>query len=401
MYKPRLIALICLSALCAAVVGAQSPDNQMSVATAGILSAPMPSAGDVATLEAKVAGNPKDVDSRLALLRAYMAARLGAHGGDPVYRLARLGHIIYLIDQCPELPALGSPLVYVPRSGWPYGDEGDHAEVRNRWLAAAQAHFPESAVVVNAVRFLTMEDRSDAEELLVRSMIANPESRELAANLGFLYALDILGLDSMQPGARHVEQAPDRMAKAKVALDETSNAVVLAAAGTAIPNLAMAAGGGGAVDPALFELASRLSAKARLLAPEDEDIRGPMPLIRFFQAAREPVGGSAPAVLPGPGLSEAPARIQVGGVVQAARLVSKVDPVYPDEARRLGIAGDVHLRAVVSREGTVASLKLVSGHPLLVTPAIDAVRGWVYRPTLLNGAPVEVITDIVVSFPAN
>ena len=56
------------------------------------------------------------------------------------------------------------------------------------------------------------------------------------------------------------------------------------------------------------------------------------------------------------------------------------------------------LRAVISREGTIENLQVVSGHPMLVRAAVDAVRQWRYRPYVLNGEPVEVETEVTVNF---
>ena len=84
--------------------------------------------------------------------------------------------------------------------------------------------------------------------------------------------------------------------------------------------------------------------------------------------------------------------------VQAAKLLRKVIPVYPPLARQMRVSGTVRLMGVVAKDGTIQQLQVVSGHPLLVTAALDAVRQWVYRPTLLNGQPVEVIAPIDVIF---
>jgi protein TonB len=91
-------------------------------------------------------------------------------------------------------------------------------------------------------------------------------------------------------------------------------------------------------------------------------------------------------------------RIPVGGIVQAAKLVRQPKPVYPEPARRVRIQGVVKLHALISKEGTIEDLKVVSGHPLLVLSALEAVKQWAYQPTLLNGEPVEVETDIDLNF---
>lgn len=84
--------------------------------------------------------------------------------------------------------------------------------------------------------------------------------------------------------------------------------------------------------------------------------------------------------------------------VQEALLVNRVVPVYPELARQMRIEGTVRLQAVIGRDGTVQSLVVLSGHPMLVKAAVAAVREWRYRPTLLRGEPVEVETFITVIF---
>jgi protein TonB len=94
-------------------------------------------------------------------------------------------------------------------------------------------------------------------------------------------------------------------------------------------------------------------------------------------------------------------RIKVGGNVTAARLQNKVTPVYPPLARQTRISGTVRLHAIIAKDGTVQQLEVLSGHPLLVQAALDAVRQWRYQPTLLNGEPVEVDTTVDVIFSLN
>jgi protein TonB len=93
-----------------------------------------------------------------------------------------------------------------------------------------------------------------------------------------------------------------------------------------------------------------------------------------------------------------PKQIRVGGNVQSAKLVNQPKPSYPPLARQARIQGVVKFNAVIGRDGSIQNLTLVSGHPLLVPSATDAVRQWRYQPTLLNGEPVEVVTQIDVNF---
>ena len=101
---------------------------------------------------------------------------------------------------------------------------------------------------------------------------------------------------------------------------------------------------------------------------------------------------------PPPHRGEPKAAIRLGGNVLEAQIVKRVLPVYPPLARQARISGTVRLEGVISRTGHVINLQVVSGHPLLATAALDAVRQWVYRPTLLNGEAVEVIAPIEVHF---
>jgi TonB family protein len=94
----------------------------------------------------------------------------------------------------------------------------------------------------------------------------------------------------------------------------------------------------------------------------------------------------------------APQRIRVGGNVQAANIVEKVVPKYPPEAKEQRIQGTVRFTATIGKDGHVISLDLVSGEPILADAAREAVQQWVYKPTLLNGEPVEVVTQIDVNF---
>jgi periplasmic protein TonB len=101
---------------------------------------------------------------------------------------------------------------------------------------------------------------------------------------------------------------------------------------------------------------------------------------------------------PPPPQAAAPKRIRVGGNVEAAKAIFKPSPEYPPLAKMARIQGVVRLAAVISKDGTIQDLKMLSGHPLLVQAAMSAVQRWRYQPTLLNGEPVEVETEIDVNF---
>jgi TonB family protein len=100
-------------------------------------------------------------------------------------------------------------------------------------------------------------------------------------------------------------------------------------------------------------------------------------------------------------IASTPSRIKVGGNVQSAMIVSKVPPIYPAAAKAAGIQGVVHLSAIIGMDGTVQELHVLDGPAELIQAAMDAVKQWVYKPTLLNGNPVQVETTITINYTLN
>lgn len=94
-------------------------------------------------------------------------------------------------------------------------------------------------------------------------------------------------------------------------------------------------------------------------------------------------------------------QIRLGATVQSAKILNRVQPIYPEEARKARIQGTVRLHVIIQKDGTLRGVEVVSGHPLLTESALTAVKQWRYEPTVLNGEPVEVDTTIDVSFVLN
>jgi TonB family protein len=108
--------------------------------------------------------------------------------------------------------------------------------------------------------------------------------------------------------------------------------------------------------------------------------------------------GEAPASATQPLEPRKGSTIMIGGNVQESKLIHKVDPVYPSQARAEGIQGDVTLQVTIDETGQVIKAEPLEGSPVLAGAAQDAVRQWAYRPTLLNGTPVVVKTTVIVPF---
>lgn len=109
------------------------------------------------------------------------------------------------------------------------------------------------------------------------------------------------------------------------------------------------------------------------------------------------LGGILGSASNGPKLA-APQKVRVSGGVIEGNLIRKVEPTYPPIAKTARIQGSVVLHAIISKQGTIENLQVISGHPMLTQSAVEAVKQWKYRPYVLSGEPVEVDTTITVNF---
>jgi protein TonB len=113
-----------------------------------------------------------------------------------------------------------------------------------------------------------------------------------------------------------------------------------------------------------------------------------------------PVVEAAPAAAVNPP-SVPPRQVTVGGRVRMARLIHRVEPLYPPLARQMHVSGVVDVFCIIGTDGRIREMKLLSGNPLLAPSVLEAVRQWIYEPTLLNGEPVELVSTISVTFRLN
>ena len=138
-----------------------------------------------------------------------------------------------------------------------------------------------------------------------------------------------------------------------------------------------------------------------------ETVKDEAPVVNANGGDNEVAGGTGDVLggiigdgssVPPPPKPSTPERIRVGGNVESASLVNKVPPQYPTIAKTAHVSGTVVLHAIISKDGSIEELQFVSGPPLLMTAALDAVKQWRYRATMLNGQSVEVDTTIDVVF---
>ena len=116
------------------------------------------------------------------------------------------------------------------------------------------------------------------------------------------------------------------------------------------------------------------------------------------QISAPPPPTPAPKNEPTKTTAATPTQVRVSSGLQAAKLIAQIKPIYPALAKQARVQGVVRLQATIARDGSIQQLSVLMGHPLLVSAAVDAVKQWRYSPTVLNGSPVEVLTQIDVNF---
>jgi TonB family protein len=121
-----------------------------------------------------------------------------------------------------------------------------------------------------------------------------------------------------------------------------------------------------------------------------------------LQAEAAPAPSDSPAAASAPpsntAKQDSSKPIRVSGAKQEENLIKKVMPKYPVEAKKNHVQGKVFLDVIISKEGRVESTRLISGPALLVQSAVDAVKQWEYKPTLLNGEPVAIESEVLVHY---
>lgn len=392
-------------------------------------------------LEARVAANPEDLEARGQLLVYYSAnAR--------VREWAQ--HLTWMVEKHPDSAVLDGPAGNWWRVvGTPW-EEALVRTLRELWQKATVANPSSTAVLLHASMFYEVVDRRLAIETLRRARLVDPGDRRVVEHLaGTVFNLWMEYGSPRQELMRQLEQSRDaeeigglgrmlvdagppregaekwrtdvrwmlerarsldgsnprwaagleieRLGPPKVLPGHPPLPEGVAAGGCSCSNVlrlrvgangtvkeATALEGPGPLDGAAVQSAMREKLEAR---GHEYEMTA---YVQFgAQAAGPPVRMATEKV---------PRRITVGSNVQQAMLVEKVEPVYPPLAAQARIQGAVLFTVIVGQDGGVSKLTLERGHPLLVQAAQDAVKQWRYKPTLLNGQPVEVVTQVEVPF---
>ncbi len=355
--------------------------------------APIPgaivSSTQVLELEARVKKNPHDLDARAQLAGYYFMNAMA----EPFKT-----NVIWLTEYHPESNVHETyPLTTIDQRN-PLLDSASYERLRSIWQRKAAENPANVDVLLHAARFLMFSDRELAERILADARTANPSDERPLRSLVSMY---ISSLTAPVQSQFHANSQ-----RVLSLLENSRDAELVGNVGSAIRPMEPVAVNGQIPPDALarFEemnqtrrqLSTKLLERAVALDPQNpqwaqalDDVKsGRMQSIRAIPSS----SSSTPAS------PAAPARISVGGAVQQSMLVDKVDPEYPPLARQARISGTVRFTVIIGKEGDVANVTLVSGHPLLVQSAVAAVKQYRYKPTLLNGQPVEVVTQVDVPF---
>lgn len=339
-------------------------------------------AEDASRLEEAVAKDPENLDARARLLRYYFYNNEGLAGPYGT-QSARLKHIQWLIEHHPESDLTASLEATMLPGGPDSAATQEFERIRDLWKQQVAGHGDDPKVLGNAGTFLESTDRELAADLLQRATSGDTQDARWPARLADLYAKAML--DSAKPGSKSKALAK----KARAELQNSNNAKLVGEAGRILAMRASQL----LPDTAVLEdynlFTEQLLVKAQALDPEE--LTWSATLKKFCEhpaAAKGEITASGSTAM----------RLRVGANVQAANLVWQTPPVYPPLAKQAKISGTVRLEAIIGCGGTVDNLRVISGHPLLLPAALEAVKQWRYRPTLVNGAPVEVVTGIDVNF---
>ncbi len=310
-------------------------------------------------LETKLQVNPEDLDSRTELLKFYSLSQSSEN-------YAR--HVLWLIENHPDFRAIDEYGRLVPQGGR-LNTPGEYEQAKAAWEAQLAGPHTSGGLLLHAANFLESSDPQRALDLLEEARNLDTEKRLYLAGEAEIYKSVAVRYINGDQGADPLRSR----------LINSSDAELLGVTGAALAGVYSPVG--------IKDLGLELLERAISLDPSNPKWKAAL------ESAKNP--NSIPRGI-----------FRIGGKVAEANIIEKVAPEYPEQARQAHIQGVVEFTAVIGEDGLVKHLELVRGHPLLVDAAKDAVLRRKYRPTRLNGNPVSIMTDVVISFtlqgtPAN
>lgn len=347
---------------------------------------------DVDVLERRLTENPGDSDARKLLISYYF---------QHAQREPRLRHIHWMIENDPGSDIFDFRGAVIPAYESPLGGPEAFQRVRELWLEQVRKHTQSPRVHANAARMLWQDDPERAAEFWRRALSLEPNERQWIFLLGRLYAF-VLQTDGRIHPTTAWSAERKALADRFVAELRTSNdALLVGQVGeiltppVGLPPELRKIGGKQVWPPhiGMPELAEELLQRARELQPNEP--RWERSMERLDQVRREMEAADVGAVEstgPEPGRA-------VPDRIDQPRLLKHVAPKYPPLARQARLQDSVWLTLSIGRDGRVKGSQVVSGHPLLIGPAREAVSQWRFEPVFDDsGQRIETTTDVQVSF---
>ncbi|HKW97356.1 MAG TPA: TonB family protein [Bryobacteraceae bacterium] len=330
------------------------------------------SAAEAQQLEQHLATQPDDVATRARLASYHIHIANEGQARDEIF---------WLVEHRPE----SEVALYFSRTYQPPAI--DYERLKALWLQQVTAHPGDPRVLANAAAFLGDKDQFAEEDLLKRARQVDPQNPEWTTRLADLMSGSIARWFLSKEWNYVPSTEPAFAEAARTELENSTDAPLIGAVGQF---LGSASPGGRPPAQKQTDYAAFLLHRAQSLDPDNAEWSA---AIQRLQSARE-----HPFAPPATQPSKDPVRIRVGAVIQQSNRLHSVDPVYPALAQQARIQGVVRFNILIGKDGRVTNVSLISGHPLLVPAAEEAVKAWVYRPTLLNGNPVEVATVVDINF---
>jgi TonB family protein len=332
------------------------------------------SGDDVAKLESDLQAKPDSLELRIELLAYY-----SAQGEEQPFAQ----HMIWFIHEHPDLETLTMAQGMFNMFGTL--SQESRSRIQQAWNEAVASHPHSAPTLANAAEFVqtTNPERALALWRQAKALEPNKYSSQIAS----IYAA--AETESLHPGAKlnNIQMSPDAEAALRTELASSRDPALLAATGYLLVSLSHAQAG-----DLQFQTGIDLIQRAISLDPGNKKWQDAL------QNAKEEPQRQAnyKLLMAQPPLQQGTVRI--GAKVAEASLITKTDPAYPPLALQAHIQGSVKFTITVGMDGKVQNLQLVSGHPLLVNAAKDAVLTYVYYPAKVDGKAVPFQTEVTVPF---
>lgn len=320
----------------------------------------------IAQMESQVQVEPENVNARLMLLTAYRETRQSDKAMD---------QMLWIIGHHPEWNA-ASLTVLLPKG--PNGNNAaDYQQLKYAWEGALADHPSNPEVLYNGGLFLRSSEGERALQLFQQARQLQPSNLRYLQAVALMYEAAVVNDTTRMPLLLPLSTELKNRLSAE--LPGLNDAALLSQVGGYL-----ALTGPRTPDNPNRQLGLRLLERATVLEPDNPHWKA------VLETAMNPPAPPASLVPQG--------AVRIGAAVAEANLIRKIDPIYPALAKSARVSGTVEFTAVVSAEGHIQNLQLVRGHPLLVNAAREAILQYIYRPTMLNGNPVPVVTSISVNF---